>query len=1061
MIIRGNKKAVYLCISILAGLGTLGAVGVPTIKSLLATQRDVTIDALKAAIARGDDGIGPLPVTYLSDDEESVADDALMRALWQRLEHGPISQESILNLLRETQLQQQRERDYPRSAQWLADVGGPSPTPATTLQWSPLGPQSALSEWNGSYYEGLDSGRVATIRADPANPKRIFIGAIGGGIWKTEDITISQPVWTPITDSLGTLFIGSFDIDPTNSDVIHVGLGDYWEGNPGGVMVTTRDGGATWSAPIPLTATLNGVQIKSVNTRTVKIDPNDHNNILVASDIGLFRSIDGGVSYALLDLPNTAAYQAGGPDLEGGFSVAYTGLDPGGSGKSTFLVTGNYACPGTFPPSFNQPTLAFFVTTCPGMTTGNGNLGDIWKSTDSGATWTSARVAGILPVGTAPTTPPTSAPLGRINLAAVPGTSDSNSAVVYGVAANQNGSATVALLKSVDGGATWNVIATSITPPTNPITGAFGNDCLTMDIGHGQSQYDLAISVDPADPNNVMIGGNLCGARTVDGGATWQMSAHWLAFGGAEGPLSYAHADWHHSLVTRVGGQPIALAGTDGGIFISYDLFFAARGTDIKWFTANVGLDTHLPYSVGSGDPSFGTAQYVLSGMQDNGTRFRVSETEAYLSDFHKAWNQIQGGDGFGTAVASDSKGSNVTLWGVANGGRVACRGGSNIDCSRATRVVNGAEIRAYFRVSPVLPTGDANGGFAVRYAPLYDDAGSVITNSNFNLWRISTIPGDQAVITRLVTSPPPANPGGYVGCGTTGVRSIRAGGPTASPFTYTINGTPSRVYGLPLSGGCFAVVVEPVNAPNGGSSTVTVLTAATTIKIAGQEVQNTGSITFPRDPTHLGGTDITKTYVVSTIGDFLTLPAANPSTPIPPAVGHVFMTKDGGTTWTPLHGNGTGFDLPNVRTYVVRFDPSDPTDQTLYAATDLGFFRSTDLGQTWTRYGSNLPLVRVQDMFVSLNGSLIRVAMYGRGLWEIYPRADGASGFTGLGDFDKNGIIDYRDLANLANRLTVTPATAETPLYDNEMNLTETGAATTLDDNDLNGLLTKFGGAP
>ena len=72
--------------------------------------------------------------------------------------------------------------------------------------------------------------------------------------------------------------------------------------------------------------------------------------------------------------------------------------------------------------------------------------------------------------------------------------------------------------------------------------------------------------------------------------------------------------------------------------------------------------------------------------------------------------------------------------------------------------------------------------------------------------------------------------------------------------------------------------------------------------------------------------------------------------TPISAATGHVFLTKDGGATWTPLHGNGTGFDLPNVRTYVVRFDPSDPTDQTLYAGTDLGFFRSTDLGETWSK---------------------------------------------------------------------------------------------------------------
>jgi hypothetical protein len=104
--------------------------------------------------------------------------------------------------------------------------------------------------------------------------------------------------------------------------------------------------------------------------------------------------------------------------------------------------------------------------------------------------------------------------------------------------------------------------------------------------------------------------------------------------------------------------------------------------------------------------------------------------------------------------------------------------------------------------------------------------------------------------------------------------------------------------------------------------------------------------------------------------------------------------------------------------------------------------------------------MVRVQDLFLSLNGSLIRAAMYGRGVWEIYPRADGANGLLGAGDFDKNGVIDFRDLGNLTNRLTVTPASSELPIYDSEMNLSEAGAATTLDDNDLNALLAKFGGA-
>src|SRR5262249_40979891 len=180
------------------------------------------------------------------------------------------------------------------------------------------------------------------------------------------------------------------------------------------------------------------------------------------------------------------------------------------------------------------------------------------------------------------------------------------------------------------------------------------------------------------------------------------------------------------------------------------------------------------------------------------------------------------------------------------------------------------------------------------------DAAGSVISNSNFNLWKIAPIAGNQSRITRLTTSPPPAAPGGYVGCGTTAVRSIRAGGPTASPFTYMVNGVPSRVYGLPLAGGCFAVIVDSGD-PTG---VVQVVTANTIPQIGSEQVQNTGSIAFPRDPTHLGGTDITRTYVVSSVGDFLTLPLTTPPTPISATTGHVFVTTDGRTTRDTLHGN-------------------------------------------------------------------------------------------------------------------------------------------------------------
>ncbi len=82
-------------------------------------------------------------------------------------------------------------------------------------------------------------------------------------------------------------------------------------------------------------------------------------------------------------------------------------------------------------------------------------------------------------------------------------------------------------------------------------------------------------------------------------------------------------------------------------------------------------------------------------------------------------------------------------------------------------------------------------------------------------------------------------------------------------------------------------------------------------------------------------------------------------------------------TTWTPQQ-NGLP-DLPITRVLV---DPRNRT--TIYAATHVGIYRTTDNGANWEPYGNGLPNVRVNDIYMPPDGGFMRIATYGRGIWEL-----------------------------------------------------------------------------
>ena len=83
--------------------------------------------------------------------------------------------------------------------------------------------------------------------------------------------------------------------------------------------------------------------------------------------------------------------------------------------------------------------------------------------------------------------------------------------------------------------------------------------------------------------------------------------------------------------------------------------------------------------------------------------------------------------------------------------------------------------------------------------------------------------------------------------------------------------------------------------------------------------------------------------------------------------------------TFTPMQ-NGLP-DLPITRVYV---DPRDATRQTLYAATHVGIYATKDGGANWDEFGNGLPTVRVNDIYMPPDGGFIRIATYGRGVWEL-----------------------------------------------------------------------------
>ena len=93
-------------------------------------------------------------------------------------------------------------------------------------------------------------GRIADMTAVDGKRLTVWVGAAGGGVWKSVDGgTTFKPVFDKYTQS-----IGAVTVDPSNSQNVWVGTGESWARNSVSVgtgLYVTHDGGDNWKQSVP------------------------------------------------------------------------------------------------------------------------------------------------------------------------------------------------------------------------------------------------------------------------------------------------------------------------------------------------------------------------------------------------------------------------------------------------------------------------------------------------------------------------------------------------------------------------------------------------------------------------------------------------------------------------------------------------------------------------------------------------------------------------------------------------------------------------------------------
>ncbi len=414
--------------------------------------------------------------------------------------------------------------------------------------WQGIGPFDFDKLANSSSY-AAGAAHIYTIERATTDVNRLYAGTATGGLWRTDD---NGANWYLITKDEMINSIVSIEIDPGDEDIV------YFES--GGSLYKTLDGGASW-------ATLGSAAWNAVGheIKDIVCAPGDGSVVFLCADDCLYRSTDSGASFNCVE-----------------------------SGRWLELE---------FHPNNNDIVYALKQP---------GDRTEFWKSTDAGATF--SMIGNGWPI------PAAGDEQKRTEIAVSADEPDAVFALATGAA--NGGSGLYGVYKSTDQGANWtrNCCGPEVAGvPSASNMNLMGWSDEGTDDG-GQYYYDLAFDVDPQDADHMLVGGvNLWVSH--DGGNTFTCPAKWSH---SEKP-NYIHADIHD---IRFYGSDIWIA-SDGGGFYSTD-------GGANYLVRMNGIQATDFWGFGAG---FQDGDVMLGGTYHNGTLLQDGNT--YLN----GWLSTAGGD--------------------------------------------------------------------------------------------------------------------------------------------------------------------------------------------------------------------------------------------------------------------------------------------------------------------------------------------------------------------------------------------------------------------------------